>query len=478
MSDADRASKIARLQKIDQLEAMDKTDSSGNGEGAPGIAAMGTDNVPTPAEQPLSRKLANMGYGAAQGLTAGYVPQIAGAVGGTFGEGSYMDNRDAMLKRLKEASNENPVLYKSAQLAGGVGGALLLPGAAEADAARLYKVLSAARGGAVLGAVQNPGDKPGVIDPVQAAPRTMAVGIGALTGGLVTGAATSPSLVKLANSKAFKALGPYARDVKRAMAKDQVQDIGRTALDEGVVGGVPTSFAGIAARATAAKAARGEEVGALLGKLGENEAAPTISRSDIADQLRSELIEPHADVASIAQKNKTLSDAIDHFEEGGDQHIPLIEAEMKKRALDQNINWRRLPQDDIPVSEQGDIALRGKLSKAVEDKAQEIDPKTATKFGEAKNAYGNLEKAETLSKGKTAHEMAKQLLAPGIGGTVGFAHGTDLEDRLKNMAYGIAGGLALRGGQLYGPQIIAPLANNAAKLNPWLAPTLATQGGQ
>jgi hypothetical protein len=476
-------------------------DASGNGEGSPGVAAMGTDQAQAP-EEPLSRKISNTLAGFGQGATAGYMPQITGGIQAAGNmlmgnEPNYVGERDAEIARLKKASDENPYLYKGAQAGGAVGSALMLPGAAT-GASRLARVLYGAGGGAAIGAAQNPGDKPGVIDPVQGEERAKNAGLGALIGGgsgatLEALSKYGPDMLnKVAETSAFKALGPYARDVKRAMARDSVRDIGRTALDEGVVGGTPTSFSGIADRATAAKTARGEEVGQILGELGSQEAAPTISRQELGKELRNELIQPaHADVASVAAKNQALDKSIGHFETGPNPEqplsdtIPLLEAEMKKRALDQNINWRRLPQDDIPVGEQADIALRGKLAKSVEDKAAQVNPEKANQYIEAKNAYGNLDKAESLAKGKTAHEMAKQLIAPSLGGAVGFAQGHTLEERLQNALVGAAGGYAMRGAQLYGPQIVAPLANNlakiaplASKVNPWIAPAIATQGGQ
>lgn len=503
----------------------------------PGVKAMGNDDGPTTAEKekevPLSKRISNVVAGAAQGATGGYMPQLVGGadaaaaglgnlkdraasamgmpgvVSKDFNVGKpiqevmgdqYLKSRDQELKALEGAKKENPYAYTGAELGGGAATALMLPGGTAKNSTRLARVLKAIGGGALIGAAQNPGDKEGVIDPVQAAERGKNAGIGGVTGGVITGGAEGISSVapkaleQLANSQAFKALGPYARDVKRALMKDTAQSIGATALDEGVVGGLPTSFKGIAERAAKAKAARGVEVGDTLNRLAAKEGpeGASISRKDIAEQLRQELIEPHSDVASVADKNAKLNAAIDHFEQGGEspitsevgEHIPLLEAEMKKRALDQNINWKRLPQDDVPVAEQGDKALRAKLAKAVEDKARQLEPDTADNFVKAKEAYGNLDKAEQLSKGKAAHEIAKQLLAPTVGGLYGFnreAHSPT--ERLKNTLSGMAAGYALRGAQLYGPQIVAPLAKrasimapSASKLNPWLAPTLATQG--
>lgn len=489
-------------------------DASGNGEGSPGVAAMGTDQ--TPAPQTLSSKLQNTLAGYGQGATAGYMPQINGGIQAAgdvmsgrvapseFGD-DYLKERDAEMARQKKASEENPYLYTGGKVAGIAGGTvaggravgglakLLGYGGEAVNASRLAKVAAAAGTGGAIGLAQNPGDKPGEIDPVQAQARIKNGEVGAMTGGLISGAGQAaseyaPSMLKqLAGTQAFKALGPYARQARQAMSRGEVADIGNTALDESVIGGMPTSFKGIADRAAAAKAARGEQIGSLLGKMSETEGAPTISRKEIADQMRSELIEPHTDVASVAAKNEQLSSAIDHFEQGGNENIPLLEAEMKKRALDKNINWRRLPQDDVPVAEQGDRALRGKLARAVEDKAAQSDPELASQFGEAKDAYGNLDKAENISRMRAGHEMAKTLLAPTIGGTFGFAHGNTLEERLKNAAMGVAGGAAIRAGSLYGPQLIAPAARGAAKymvpyvtkINPWLAggaSAAATQG--
>lgn len=513
----DRAAQIARIEQIERIQKLE------SGNASPGVAAMGNTDGPTTAAkeksfgQKLGIALNSTQAGFTQGVTAGYMPQMVGGVDAAgkyagnvgksaldmvgmapegfdsskpFSEGvgdQYLKSRDQESKALKAAELADPVAYHAAQLGGIFGSAAKLPLAAASKSGVALRIAKAIGMGGAMGAAQNPGDKEGVIDPVQADARIHNAKVGAATGAVIAplaevGAEYGPQAFEsLANSQAFKALGPYARAARQALAKGDVQSIGATARNEGVIGGMPTSFENIAKRAAAAKGARGEEIGQVLGELGQGEAAPTISRKEIADQLRTELIEPHTDVASIAKKNEQLSAAIDHFEKGGNENISLLDAEMKKRALDGQINWKRLPQDDVPVLEQGDKALRGKLMDAVETKAKEVNPEKAAQFGEAKDAYGNLDKAEQISKMRAGHEMAKTLAAPTIGGTLGFTQGKTLEERIQNAMMGAAGGLGIRAASLYGPQLVAPAAGklslmipNASKLNPWLAPALTT----
>jgi hypothetical protein len=75
----------------------------------------------------------------------------------------------------------------------------------------------------------------------------------------------------LAETRAFKSLGPYARDSIKAFDKGKVNDIGRTALDEGVVGGIPTSYGGLAERSDAALKSKGKEFNDYVNNLSDAE---------------------------------------------------------------------------------------------------------------------------------------------------------------------------------------------------------------
>lgn len=439
----DRAAKIARLQKIDQLQKMDGADPA-----QPGIAAIGSPSGPATKEDGPWYSPHRLGHTAASALP--YAGQLAGEVGGGMvgaGAGGLVGGLPGI-----------PYGMYTGAVTGGAAGMT----AGEKLKQMLEQYLDDKQPDADAN------------DKLKMA--ALNGGAGSLFGIGLNKALSSQALEKLANTSAFKALGPYAKAARQYLPGGKAEEIGKTMLDEGVVGGLPTSFKGVSERAATAKQAAGEDVGATLQKLANEESAPAIKRGEIAAQMREKLLDPnHGDVASIQARNDSISKLIQHFENGGEESLPILEAELKKRAVDKNINWMRLPTDDVPVGEEVDKALRGQLANKVEQRASEINPETATGFKNAKDRYDNLSKAHDITKQRSAHELAKQLLAPGIGGTVGFSHGNTLEERIKNMLYGVAGGSALRAGQLYGPQLVAPAARAASKMvgkipadiNPW-----------
>jgi hypothetical protein len=122
------------------------------------------------------------------GLTLGYNPQIQGALGAGYdaltdnmGSDSlserYLKRRDQEVAREKGVSDKAPIAEGLAQLAGGA--AMPLPGSAETTAGKL--ALAGARG-AGYGALMNPGDKKGEIDPLQLDQRLQNANTGMATG--------------------------------------------------------------------------------------------------------------------------------------------------------------------------------------------------------------------------------------------------------------------------------------------------------
>lgn len=103
---------------------------------------------------------------------------------------SYVERRDQHIAR-QEAQNK---AHPGAALAGGAAGALAsaaLPGGAIAKgmkgASAAAKIGAGALQGAATGALYNPGDEKGVVDPLQAGPRAANAALGAGVGGLMSG---------------------------------------------------------------------------------------------------------------------------------------------------------------------------------------------------------------------------------------------------------------------------------------------------
>jgi len=179
---------LAELEELEALEA----------EEAQHLA-----RVPAAAPKPDQGAGNAFAGGVAQSLTAGYVPQIVGALSAGAGKlqdliqgevidpatgkaiprTTYLGARDATNRDMQEASAAHPM----ASLAGNVAGAVM-PGGLMAKAAAKGGSAAVRMGraggvGAAQGAAYNPGDKEGVMDPAQLGSRAGAATLGALIGG-------------------------------------------------------------------------------------------------------------------------------------------------------------------------------------------------------------------------------------------------------------------------------------------------------
>lgn len=186
---------MQELAELEELEALEAEEAS-HASRAPALA---------PKEAPGRAKSASAGI--SQGLTMGYTPQIVGGLATLAGKAQdffqgevidpatgkpiprveYTKARDSTNRQIDEAARANPGTY----LAGNIAGSLA-PGAGMAKlgkAATLGGRMGRATAlGAAQGAAYNPGDKEGVVDPIQGVDRLknaiLGAGFGAAGQGL------------------------------------------------------------------------------------------------------------------------------------------------------------------------------------------------------------------------------------------------------------------------------------------------------
>lgn len=533
----DQLARITQLERIKTLEAKSDASGNGLGDPGAQAAGVTDGPTPAAEAkaQPLSKKLEATLAGYGQGATMGYMPQINAVtemgiekamhlkdklakMAGVDSmvsddqklrdqgfqlpeDSSYVQKRDSYDKREKQLSHDNPYLYGAGQVGGTAATALMLPGgAASKTATTMQKIISGMRTGAVLGAAQNPGDVEGVVDPLQAKQRVEGAGMGMAFGALPEATIAglkkaAPYLKKLAAREAFAALGPYARAAKQAVGRGEVEKIGQTMIDEGVTGGaqLPTGYEGLKKRAASAAQKRGAELEGYMGDLAEKEAKLTgadtpgivpqgevpgmtragVSRKSIADATREEMISPHTDLPGVAEANKEIEKLLMRFEQGDDSVIPVLEAWEKKQKIGDLVNWDRPHGADIPLPEQVNRKLYGKLNQGIKDEATFIeqqahpnllpgqsDVTAAGKFDNLNEKFSLLKKGEGIAQMRGAHELAKKAMLPGIGAAYGLTQGGekgDLGERIKHaIQYGAMGWAANKGLQL-APQVTVPL---------------------
>lgn len=230
---------------------------------------------------------------------------------------TYLYERDAAIKRLEQEAKEHPY----AAGVGSVGGALTSGIAASAltpinAASRLGRVLQAGKGGALLGAIANPGDKEGeVADGVQLDDRARNALTGAALGsagqGAIEGASKAakaflslPETLKAkAEERAFKSAGAMLKDYRVANKQDRIHALGRYMLDNGLV--KPGMTVDDIAEATKAlESKHGEAIGSILKKFDEAGASGP-SAQELATAIEKQA-EPLKNLSTARATYRTL----------------------------------------------------------------------------------------------------------------------------------------------------------------------------
>lgn len=464
----------------------------------------------------------------------------------------YVKARDENIARMNQQEKDHPTASMIGTLGGTAASALAggaaigrIPGMAKlatmapviaegADAATLAargsalagRTASTAGSAGIQGAVSNPGDTKGVVDPLQLGDRATQGALGATIGAPIhllgegatqVGGYIANRLKDGAEKLAFRALGPFKRQVNQN--RDEINDIGREALNSGIVRWTPGSAATIEERAKDAAESSGQDLGNLTDKLisMEGQASSSgMSRNQIADNLRGKLVTDNpAGIPGIDKRNQTFGNMIQEFEQdpkikqiaasqgisyedaekmalrGGYQPKPLSFSDLRNAKMavqgtkDQDglINWNRLKNADVPIDEQFHRALASQLREGEESGAAAIEKAFGGgKTGELerlKDQYGNRQSAAEIAGNRADSQRSNLLLglrdsvlasggaaagAGALGGAAGeFVDGH--EGAIKGAKLGAAiGGLGSKFARDYGAQISSKTADSLSRL--------------
>lgn len=231
-----------------------------------------------PAQQPSARANRVAAEQAGDLIAMGHLPHAEARMQQlkqyfTGGNKPYVDLRDENIDRMKSEADQEPT---AALVGKGVG---LLAGGAVMPMASTIKGMAAA--GGAMGALYNPGDTRGVVDPLQAGDRASGAVMGTLAGaGGGIAAATSG---KLANYLMRKGTGISRMS---GLSTNEQKEMGQSLLDQGVWGGRD----GIREQAE-------KNLGGLAGKIQDKfKDMTTVPSGPVAN-----------DVAAIADKYRTAS---------------------------------------------------------------------------------------------------------------------------------------------------------------------------
>ena len=454
-------------------------------------------------------------------MSMGYLPQLQAAAEpvtnaiGNFVTGNnveatpYLDVRDQTSKRLQAQAQANPKTAMASDLGGGVVGALATPIPGMGAGKGVLGALGAgARGGAVQGLMQNPGDTEGKIDPVQAKERVENAGSGMLVGG-ATGAGTaltgkalkaianSPeSLKTLAQDSALKGSGAMLKDFRSLEGKGKTAELGQYMLDNNLIKAGDT-VEDVATKAGAARKDAGSQLEGLykkaVSKFQEGPGEAPLFDAGFnpvrdKDQMLSEVSKAMGNQEGKKSALTRLGSYIDQLaEDHGDKILDPKATQDIKTEMDKVAGWARNPLTKEPATEGAYKEARRIISKKIDSEIERLGDGASVKaLKQANSDYGNAKQVETIASDKVNREMANRrvsltdTIAGGGGLAAGAAAGSLLGgDQQHAAGEAVAGGLLAAGvnhlGRKYGPGLIASGASAAAPIAKYSGIPLAAQ---
>lgn len=462
--------------------------------------------------------------GAGNAATVGYLPELqAAAEPYVFGALNSISGRnipsegttEEYRKRGELLKEQNPKSYLAGTIAGSIppavaGGGLVskgvgalegavpaLEGMTEATGFKglLGRGAQAAAGGGLIGAAENPQETGE--SRVQGAKSGAGIGlIGQGAGEALSGAIKGSKgliigLGDMAEKRAFKALGPYQRDVLKNA--DRINSIGRTVLDEGILSG---GWEKTAEAAEKAKTTTGKELGDLMEDInnkvikmagndvpafkGQTQSKFGLDKNAILESLQKDLITD--DVYGNKSTTKLFKNMMKDFSDNSLDYIGITDADKLKRGFDKLIKWDRIPGTDIPDKEVYFRTIRNKLRQGIEDAtdaaAQSVGGPTKDALIALKQKYGNLDEAYKIASKRSQKEFANRMVSKsdytaGLGaGAMAAATGHSPEQMVERGLTGfLVGALGNKAARYFGNEATGKALNQLSKKfsdNPYL----------
>jgi hypothetical protein len=458
--------------------------------------------------------------GAAYGKFEGNRNQGKGLIESLSGTGEaakkgFSEARGEVNEEQGEAAKENPKAYYGANIAGSIPGGILTPiktlgGAAKVGAGYgAANALSTANnatdaakdvaGGAATGALFH-----GILSKVFPAASSAANSeasdiIDQATNGslqheadmnlpVVQGPPGSPGfmkgseyqpeklgfLQKQAGLRASKAMGPMLKDAKKAGDLDTLAQQGNVLLKEGVVGGMPTSYEGLADRADKALTNKGQEFEDAINQIAAGSKARAeqmgpganhgLDKKSMIQSIQQEL-SPVPGIPALKSRLGQQQELLGQVAQGP-QFMSILDAQKLKTAIGKQLEsrnvWNSLKQGkELNTENEFLVSYYHALNKGVEDaadaSASTMGPQVLSNWQRIKQEYGTLKTASTIANTAAKREFANRFISPSdyIAGAVGAAavgpHGVPLA-------------IVNHFGRKYGNQILATGLNQAAQL--------------
>lgn len=400
------------MPKAPKNPGMDVIDSGGIGQAAlehygnaatmgylPHLQALAEKLTPSPTRA-LDEKLA------AQGFDVQNAPE------------SYVQSRDANIARLAAEGKAHPIASGAGTLAGIVGGGLLT-GAALGGAAKgatlADRMISAGKTGAAMGALANPGDTEGEIDPLQATARAKNAAIGGALGVGTQGAieALTPATQKAiswlqakAGEKATAAIGANKRDLTK-LGDQGAQKLGQQALDQGVVGPLSTPKS-VLNKVTTLKQGVGQEIGGLIQNADAAGAAKIDGTKIGVDLLNDPEILSAAKTPGMGGMVAAAQKEAETLAQNGE--MTLAEAHKLRMDVDKSINFNRKRVDLAPGAQEVLYKIRDGLNNAINDSINGVPGVQADALKKANRVYSALSRMQDIAQNRIAMNSANRTI--------------------------------------------------------------------
>lgn len=329
--------------------------------------------------------------GAAQGATLNFADELVGGAQGlydvTLGDKSlsqlpeaYTQRRDESRVAFEAAQRANPEAYLTGEIGGAIGSSLLVPNPATIGG----RLAMAAGTGALAGAG---GAKEDIASETLKGAALGGAGGAfgeALGAGLKKGAEyLAPKASKAAEFLAERSFGPTGKELSGLK-----EGTGRYLLDKGVVSFGDTAEK-IAEKARSGMDIQGDVMNDVLREL--ESKGITVSQDNIVSTLQNR-ITAMADDPSMTAISKKLQGIVEDIAGTGQSNISPIKAEEIKRGFNKMAgNWMN------PEVGQAGKEAYGAYKTAVESAAESVNSELASKFTEAKKAYGMLAPVEAAA---------------------------------------------------------------------------------
>jgi hypothetical protein len=389
---------------------------------------------------------------------------------------NYTQRRDQQIKAQQLMAQEHPVANAVGEVGGSIasgiatgGGISKLAGAGTKALTLGGRLAQAAKTGAVIGAIRNPGDTEGEISPLQAEHRFYNAATDAATGVVLQGGLeglgkvasgiknASGNLATYAEEKALKAAGAMKGDFKKLFKSGKSSELGRAVLDEGILSPGDTIH-DIASKAEDVKNSIGQNISEIYKKADSLQSSPSIDIEDIANNIKKDLSSKYQGKAGSTKILNEIQTTLDEIAPNG--KVNLSQAQEIRQSIDDGIPWGGTKTDSTIAIEKK--AIRNAINDSIKKAASEIDQVHGTDLSSSllkeNKRYSQMAKITDMAIGKSAGESANQSFGFGekVAAGVGVA--------AKGGPGGVAAALGAKAARQYGNPIVALAANKASKV--------------